>query len=80
METSTDIRSIASTELIFKEVTVPEKSRTYVFAAGEVTVLNVVRVCSRPSGSHRLETAVGEKYIIPAGWLAIKVDAEAWSF
>jgi len=64
----------------FKEVTVPEKSRTYVFPTGEVTVNNVAKVCVRPSGSHRLETATGEKYIVPAGWLAIKIDAESWSF
>jgi hypothetical protein len=64
----------------FKEITAPEKCRTYVFPAGEVTVSNVSRVCVRPSGSHRLETTSGEKYIIPSGWIAIKIDAETWSF
>jgi hypothetical protein len=64
----------------FKEITVPEKSRTYVFPSGKVTVVDVSKVCVRPSGSHRLETASGEKYIIPSGWIAMKIDAEEWSF
>jgi len=64
----------------FKEATTPERSRTYVFPDGEVTIRNMTKVCVRPSGSHRVETANGEKYIVSPGWLAIKVDADAWSF
>ncbi len=63
----------------FQELTNKEASRTYIFSGGEVVVANVARICVRPSGSHRLETETGEKYIVPAGWLAIKVVAEKWS-
>jgi hypothetical protein len=64
----------------FKEVVTTENSRTYIFPTGEVTVNNVAKVCVRPSGTHRLETSCGEKYIIPSGWVAMKIDAEEWSF
>lgn len=67
-------------DLEFKDVTNGEKSRTYRFADGSVTVANVTRVCVRPSGSHRLETADGKKFIVAAGWLAIEVVADDWSF
>ena len=66
--------------LEFKEVTYPEKSRTYRFPSGNVTVDNVVRVCARTSGSHRLETKDGSKVIIPSGFLAIQIEAKKWSF
>jgi hypothetical protein len=66
--------------LDFKEVDKGELSRTYVFPDGEVLIKNVARVAVRPSGSHRVETTNGEKYIVAAGWLAIKVEADAWSF
>ena len=56
-----------------------EFSRTYVFPSGEITVSRVTRICVRPSGTHRLETAEGGKYIIPTGWIAIKIDASTWS-
>ncbi len=60
-----------------------ERSRTYMFATEygkqEITVKNVTAICVRPSGSHRLETAKGTKYIIPGGWLALEVDADQWS-
>jgi len=76
----------ATPALEFTEITSPERSRTYIFPAEEGPALyemkieGVVRVCARPSGAHRLETADGSKYIVPAGWLAIKIDADAWSF
>jgi hypothetical protein len=66
-------------ELQFQEITEGEKSRTYHFANGDFTVANLARICVRPSGTHRLETADGKKYIVPAGWLAIEVVAERWS-
>lgn len=67
-------------DLEFKDVTSGEKSRTYQFAEGVVTVRDVARVAVRPSGSHRLETKDGRKFIIAAGWLAIEIDAAEWSF
>jgi hypothetical protein len=66
-------------ELQFVELDKGEKSRTYVFPQGEVTIMDVARICFRPSGSHRLECTNGTKYVIPAGFLAIKVEADQWS-
>lgn len=56
-----------------------EKRRTYLFADGSLTVDNVVRVCVRPSGGHRLETKDGRKFIVAPRWHAIEVVAERWS-
>lgn len=71
---------ILEAELIWSE-TKGEKSRTYYYDE-EVTftVDNVVKLCVRPSGNHRLETADGTKFIIAAGWIAIEIDAPAWEF
>lgn len=65
--------------LEFKKLTFPEASRTYVFPTGNITVKDVVKICVRPSGTHRLETSTGKKYIIPTGWLGIEVEAAQWS-
>jgi hypothetical protein len=56
-----------------------ETCRTYIFPGGKYDVYNVRRLCVRPSGTHRLETENGHKYIIPTGWIAIEIVAEAWS-
>lgn len=64
----------------FQDVTTHEKSRTYFYYNGRITIKNVTRVCVRPSGSHRLETSSGEKYIIHDGWMAIRINSDAWSF
>ncbi len=66
--------------MLFTEVTNGERTREYLFPLGAVKVANVKRVCVRPSGSHRLETESGEKLIVAAGWLAIKIDCDEWSF
>lgn len=59
----------------------PERSRTYHFPGREqVTLTDVVALCVRPSGTHRLETADGRKWIVPSGWLAIELDMEGWTF
>lgn len=65
-------------DLSFTEVKNGEKSRTYIFGSESVTIENVIRICVRPSGGHRLETADGSKYIVNAGWLAIKIVADVW--
>jgi hypothetical protein len=58
-----------------------EKSRTYHYGEGtSFTVDNVVKLCVRPSGNHRLETADGKKLIVAGGWLAIEINCEAWDF
>lgn len=66
-------------ELVFVEVK-GEKSRTYIFSETAYTIHNVVKLCVRPSGNHRLEDKDGKKYIIKADWLAIEIDAEQWDF
>jgi hypothetical protein len=67
-------------DLEFKQVDKGERSRTYIFAQGEFTIKNAVRVCQRPSGGQRVEDGAGMKYVIPPGWLAIKLDMDEWSF
>lgn len=56
-----------------------EHRRTYHFPKGTVTILDVMQICVRPSGTHRLETKSGQKHIIAAGWLSIEIVAERWS-
>lgn len=67
------------------KLSAPERSRTYVFAIKgggfvNVNLMNVVAVCVRPSGTHRLETANGRKHIVPPGWLRIELDVDEWTF
>jgi hypothetical protein len=66
-------------DLKFNVISPPEKSRTYIFPAGSITVLGVSGVCVRPSGTHRLECSDGARWIIPAGWLGIKLDIADWT-
>ena len=67
--------------LNFTAINPPEKKRTYLFPGGEkLEFEQVAAVCVRPSGSHRLETASGKKYIVAPGWLAIELDMEHWTF
>lgn len=70
---------MAEAELKFTPVK-GERSRRYTFARGEVVVNNVVKLCVRPSGNHRLEDKDGKKYIIKGDWLSIEIDAESWDF
>ena len=52
----------------------------YHYAGGHtITLKNVTGLCVRPSGTHRLETADGRKWIVPPGWLAIELDMDAWT-
>lgn len=57
-----------------------ERSRTYIFGDGDLTINNVVKLCVRPSGNHRLETREGGKFIIKANWIAIQIDCDEWDF
>jgi hypothetical protein len=66
--------------LEFKEINNGELSRKYIFSNGEVEIKNAVRIAVRPSGSHRVETTNNEKYIVASNWLAIKIEADQWSF
>jgi hypothetical protein len=66
-------------DLKFEDIT-GETRRVYTFANGQkVTIEDVIAVCVRPSGNHRLITRGGLKYIIPAGWLALELHASEWS-
>jgi hypothetical protein len=58
----------------------PERSRTYHFGTVAVSVKNVVAVCVRPSGTHRLESADGRKWLVPAGWNLLELDVDEWTF
>ncbi len=66
--------------LDFTEINPPERKRTYHFAGGTVEIPNVSRVCVRPSGNHRIETTDGKRFIVNAGWLAIELEVEDWTF
>lgn len=58
-----------------------ERSRTYRYSDGcALRIENVALICVRPSGSHRLETKDGKKWIIPPGWIAIEIDTDEWTF
>lgn len=58
----------------------PEKTRTYVYPNGQrLTYQDVVSICVRPSGTHRLELASGKKVIVAPGWAAIELDVPNWT-
>lgn len=64
----------------FAEISEGEKSRTYHYQGGGCfTILKAARICVRPSGTHRIETEDGKKYIVSAGWMAIEIVADNWS-
>jgi hypothetical protein len=71
-------RCVMKEELDFKVVR-GEVSRTYQFSTGLVRFDKVVKLCVRPSGCHRLETADGKKHIVAPHWLSIEIEAESWS-
>lgn len=54
-----------------------ELSRTYKFAAGSITLLNVLELTTRPSGTHRLKTADGHLHVVRSDWLSIEIDVES---
>jgi hypothetical protein len=67
-------------ELKWTELNPPERKRTYIFPTNDLEISDVLRICIRPSGSHRIETADGLKYIVNPGWLAIVLDTDDWTF
>jgi hypothetical protein len=66
-------------ELSFAKLNPPERKRTYHFPSGKLSIENVTAICVRPSGTHRLETAEGRRWIITAGWLAVELDVDDWT-
>lgn len=78
MGKNTEMNQEIVTPLVFAEIK-GESFRKYHFPDGVFTVENVIGLCIRSSGTHRLNTADGRKFVVPAGWLAIEVGAESWS-
>lgn len=66
-------------ELQWTEFNPPEKVRIYHFPELSITIENVTRLCVRPSGNHRVESADGWKYIVAPGWYAIEINADKWT-
>lgn len=56
-----------------------ENSRTYHFPNGTFKIENVHALAVSESGTHRLETGDGRKWIVPVGWMAIEIDAAEWT-
>ncbi len=57
-----------------------ERSRTYHFPDGKtLTLKDVTHLLVRPSGTHRLMTKDGRKWIVPPGWLAVELDVDDWT-
>lgn len=57
-----------------------ERKRTYHYSDGSnFAVANVERIYVRPSGTHRLETSDGRKWIVVPGWVAIELDVDEWT-
>ena len=65
------------------ELNPPERTRTYHhanFLGGKLTLKNVKFLLVRPSGTHRLVTADGMKWIVdPARGFAIEIDVDDWT-
>jgi hypothetical protein len=58
-----------------------ENERTYFWAGNNsFTVKKVTRIAVSERGTHRLETADGEKFIIAPGWLYMKLKMNEWTF
>lgn len=71
---------VAESPIVMIPLTNGERSRTYIWESGAGnTIENVTHICIRPSGYHRLQTADGQKHIIPPGWIQMIVDADEWS-
>lgn len=52
-----------------------ETYRVYTFPNGSYKVEKVIAFYLSTSGGHRLKTAGGSTYFIPAGWLGLEVNA-----
>lgn len=67
--------------LNFRDIDPVENRRVYIFPNNQrIIVENATKLAIADSGVHRLETANGEKYVIPTGWLGIKINSKAWPF
>jgi hypothetical protein len=68
--------------LNFREITPPEDRRSYIFPHNQrVIIEGPAKIAIADSGNHRIETTTGERFIIPTGWLAIKIETRGeWGF
>jgi hypothetical protein len=68
--------------LNFREITPPEDRRSYLFPYNQrIIIEGPARIAIADSGNHRIETTTGEKFIVPTGWLAIKIETRGgWGF
>ncbi len=61
----------------------PERERVYHhanFPGGRIALKNVTHLLVRDSGTHRLKTADGKKWIVdPAKGIAIELDVDDWT-
>jgi hypothetical protein len=74
-----DEKPVTAEALVLQELFPMEKSRTYHFRRGSVTLNNVTHFLARSSGTHRLQTKDGKLHIISKGWLHIEIDAESFT-
>ena len=69
-----------STKPDLSPLTPPERKRVYHFpGGGKLELTDVTHLLVRPSGSHRLATADGRKWIVQPGWVAIELDVDDWT-
>lgn len=83
MSDQTDPPKVAPSPPELVELTPPERSRTYHhvnFPGGKLTLKFVTHFLAKPSGTHRLQTNDGKKWIVdPAKGFAIELDVDAWT-
>ena len=61
-------------------IPIKEQNRTYTFPNGTVEIENIISINVSKSGTHRLNSKDGKKYIVPSGWICIEFNAEDWTF
>lgn len=58
-----------------------ELTRTYHYPDGsKFSIQGVAAICIRPSGSNRIETSDGKKFIVLPGFIAVEIDTAEWTF
>ncbi len=72
-------------KLNFRPINPPENRRVYQFPMNQhMIVEGVCAIAVTDIGTHRLCTTKGERYIIPAGWIGLRINApgnvEDWPF
>jgi hypothetical protein len=75
-------KAAKKSHLNFREITPPENRRSYIFPHNQrVIIEGPAKIAIADSGNHRIQTTTGERFIIPTGWLAIKIETVGeWEF